>query len=59
MDWNSVVTGIRLSIQEPRFHPASMPRIVPNTKARIVEMPTRPTVHGRVLPITEDTEFGK
>ena len=35
-----------------------MPRPVPSRKARIVTMPTRPTVHQMALPMTEVTDSG-
>jgi hypothetical protein len=35
-----------------------MPSPVPRMKARIVVMPTSPSVHQIALPITSATEFG-
>ena len=52
------VGGTMLSSLLPRRQAETMPRPVPSAKARIVAMPTRPSVHQMALPMTEVTEAG-
>ena len=51
--------GRMLSIALPRFHPATVPISVPNTNARMVVTPTRPSVHHIAWRITDETDSGK
>ena len=55
----NVVTGSRLSIQEPRRQPVKTPMPVPSTKLISVVTPTSASVHGSDWPITSLTGVGK
>ena len=50
--------GTTLSSFPPRRQAETMPRPVPRMKARIVVMPTRPSVHQIALPMTDVTDAG-
>ena len=50
--------GSMLSSRPPRRQAQMMPSQVPSTKATIVAIPTRPSVHQIALPITELTVDG-
>lgn len=55
----NVVTGSRLSIQEPRRQPVKTPIPVPSTKLISVVMPTSASVHGSDWAMTSLTGVGK
>ena len=50
--------GTTLSRRLPRRQAATMPIPVPSTNARIVVMPTRPSVHGIASRMTRPTDAG-
>ena len=50
--------GSTLSSRPPRRQAETMPSPVPTTKAAMVAIPTRPSVHQIALPITELTVEG-
>ena len=50
--------GTMLSSWPPRRQAATIPMPVPSTNARIVVMPTRPSVHGIASRMTRPTDCG-